>query len=126
MAAGRSSRDGSTWCGPGGWSPAWSSWGGPLAPARGVVEDVVGRYVRLTSGGREHRIYFEEAGTGPVLLALHTAGADGRQFRHLLADAEVTARHRVVSFDLPWHGRSLPPEGWWTDEDLVTTDAHAG
>jgi pimeloyl-ACP methyl ester carboxylesterase len=97
-----------------------------LAPARGVVEDVVGRYVRLTSGGREQRIYFEEAGTGPVLLALHTAGADGRQFRHLLADPEVTARHRVVAFDLPWHGRSLPPEGWWTEEYLLTTDAYVG
>lgn len=88
----------------------------------GYVEDVVGRYVHVHSSGQDNRIYFEEAGDGPVLLALHTAGADSRQFRHLLADPEVTSRHRVVTFDLPWHGRSLPPEGWWREEYLLTTD----
>lgn len=90
----------------------------------GVVEDVVGRYVHLSSGGADHRVYFEEAGSGPPLLALHTAGSDSRQFRHLLADPDVTARHRVVAFDLPWHGRSLPPDGWWTEEYLLTTDRY--
>lgn len=90
-----------------------------------VVEDVVGRYVQLTSGGERYRVYFEEAGSGPVLLALHTAGSDSRQYRHLLADPEVTAAHRVVAFDLPWHGRSLPPEGWWEREYLLTTDRYA-
>lgn len=92
---------------------------------RGVVEDVVGRYVHVRSLGVEHRVYFEEAGSGPVLLGLHTAGSDSRQYRHLLADPEVTARHRVIAFDLPWHGRSLPPEGWWTEEYLLTTDRYA-
>ena len=53
-----------------------------------------------------------------------TACSDSRQFRHLLADTEVTGRHRVVAFDLPWHGRSLPPEGWWTEEYLLTTDRY--
>jgi pimeloyl-ACP methyl ester carboxylesterase len=96
-----------------------------VAPREGV-EDVVGRYVNLHSGGVAHRVYFEEAGSGPVLLALHTAGADGRQFRHLLADAEVTGSHRVVVPDLPWHGKSLPPQGWWTREYLLTTDGYAG
>ena len=67
-------------------------------------EDVVGRYVNLRSSGRDQRIYFEEAGSGPVLLCLHTAGADSRQFRHLLNDPEITSRFRVVAFDLPWHG----------------------
>ena len=90
-----------------------------------VVEDVVGRYVQLTSSGERYRVYFEEAGSGPVLLALHTAGSDSRQYRHLLADPEVTARHRVVAFDLPWHGPSLPPEGWWEREYLLTTDRYA-
>ncbi|NEK85623.1 alpha/beta hydrolase [Blastococcus saxobsidens] len=89
-----------------------------------VIEDIVGRYVHLRSSGTDYRVYFEEAGSGPVLLALHTAGSDSRQFRHLLTDAEVTGRHRVVAFDLPWHGRSLPPEGWWTEEYLLTTDRY--
>jgi pimeloyl-ACP methyl ester carboxylesterase len=92
--------------------------------ARGTIEAVVGRYVTFSSGGVDHRVYFEEAGSGPPLLALHTAGSDSRQFRHLLADQDVTARHRVVAFDLPWHGRSLPPDGWWTEEYLLTTDRY--
>lgn len=90
----------------------------------GALEDVVGRYVNVVSDGVDHRVYFEEAGSGPALLALHTAGSDSRQFRHLLADPDVTARHRVVAFDLPWHGRSLPPDGWWTKEYRLTTDRY--
>lgn len=70
---------------------------------------------------RRCNLYFEEAGTGPLLLALHTAGSDSRQFRHLLADPEASGRHWVVAFDLPWHGRSLPPNQWWTEEYLLTT-----
>jgi pimeloyl-ACP methyl ester carboxylesterase len=56
---------------------------------------------------------------------LHTAGADSRQFRHLLCDAEVTGGWRVVAFDMPYHGHSLPPEGWWEKEYLLTTEAYA-
>jgi hypothetical protein len=48
----------------------------------GAIEPIVGRYVHLALGGRPHRVYFEEAGDGWPLLCLHTAGADGRQFRH--------------------------------------------
>ena len=43
---------------------------------------------------------------------LHTAGSDGRQWRHLLNDTTVTDRFRCVAFDMPWHGKSSPPEGW--------------
>ena len=59
-------------------------------------------------------------------MCLHTAGADSRQYRHLLCDTEVTARWRVISFDLPYHGRSMPPDGWWEKEYLLTTEAYAG
>ena len=27
-------------------------------------------------------------------------------------DPEVTARFRVIAFDMPWHGKSSPPVGW--------------
>ena len=54
-------------------------------------------------------IYYEQAGSGQDLLCLHTAGADGRQFHRLMADPRITAQHRVVAFDLPWHGKSPPP-----------------
>ncbi len=84
-------------------------------------EPIVGRYVHLECAGRAYRVYFEEAGAGIPLLCLHTAGADGRQFRHLLNDAAITERFRVLAFDLPWHGKSLPPAGWYADEYRLTT-----
>jgi hypothetical protein len=47
-------------------------------------EPIVGRYMHLDLFGRAHRIYVEEAGQGTPLLCLHTAGADGRQYRGLM------------------------------------------
>ena len=89
----------------------------PSAP----LEPIVGRYVRLTLGGRPHRVYFEDAGQGIPLVCLHTAGADGRQFRHLMNDEAVTRHFRVLAFDMPWHGKSLPPAGWQDEEYRLTT-----
>lgn len=85
------------------------------------LEPMVGRYLRLPLGGRIHRVYFEEAGSGIPLLCLHTAGADGRQFRHLMADEAVTRHFRVLAFDMPWHGKSSPPPGWQDQEYRLTT-----
>lgn len=85
------------------------------------LEPIVGRYVRLAVGGRPHRVYFEEAGQGIPLVCLHTAGADGRQFRHLMNDDAVTRHYRVLAFDMPWHGKSLPPAGWQDEEYRLTT-----
>jgi pimeloyl-ACP methyl ester carboxylesterase len=85
------------------------------------LEPIVGRYLRLSLDGRPHRVYFEEAGQGVPLVCLHTAGADGRQFRHLLNDAEITRHFRVIAFDMPWHGKSLPPAGWQDEEYTLTT-----
>ena len=66
-----------------------------------MIEAITGRYMRLDLEGRAHRLYFEEAGQGIPLLLLHTAGSDGRQWRGLVNDAEVTARFRCVTFDMP-------------------------
>jgi pimeloyl-ACP methyl ester carboxylesterase len=84
----------------------------------------VGRYVYLTIDGLEYRVYFEESGEGVPLLLQHTAGADGRQWRHVLADERIAARYRVIAYDLPYHGKSLPPEGkaWWSEEYRLTKD----
>jgi pimeloyl-ACP methyl ester carboxylesterase len=87
-------------------------------------DPIVGRYVYLTLRGREHRVYFEEAGQGIPLLCLHTAGADGRQFRYMMTDKAITDRFRVISFDLPWHGKSTPPAGWQDEEYCLTTDSY--
>ena len=78
-----------------------------------VFEPIVGRYFEVDMDGAAHRIFVEEAGQGIPLLCLHTAGADSRQYRHLLNDAGVTSKYRVVAFDLPYHGRSNPPDKWW-------------
>lgn len=88
------------------------------------LEPIVGRYLRLPLGGRPHRVYFEEAGQGIPLVCLHTAGADGRQFRHLMNDEAVTRHFRVIAFDMPWHGKSLPPVGWQDEEYRLTTRAY--
>ena len=92
------------------------------APPR--IEGVVGRYMHLDLGGKRHRLYFEEAGNGPAILCLHTAGSDGRQFRHLLNDPSVTDNFRVIAFDLPWHGKSSPPAGFEADVYELTTDSY--
>ena len=76
------------------------------------IEPVSGRYLHLDIGGRHQLLYYEESGEGIPLVCLHTAGSDGRQYRSLLNDEEVTRHYRVIVFDMPWHGKSSPPEGW--------------
>jgi pimeloyl-ACP methyl ester carboxylesterase len=89
-------------------------------------EPIVGRYLSVAVDGAEHRVFVEEAGRGIPLLCLHTAGADSRQYRHVLNDAAVTDRFRVIAFDLPWHGRSTPPDGWWLERYRLTTASYLG
>jgi len=86
-------------------------------------EAIVGRYMHVELGGRPHRLYFEEAGQGIPLVCLHTAGADGRQWRHLMNDPAVTDHYRVLAFDLPWHGKSNPPAGWQREEYRLSSQA---
>jgi pimeloyl-ACP methyl ester carboxylesterase len=87
-------------------------------------DPIVGRYLNLVVEGRSYRVYVEEAGSGIPLLCLHTAGADSRQFRHLLNDAAVTSTYRVIAFDMPYHGRTNPPDGWWLEKYKLTTAAY--
>jgi len=86
-----------------------------------VFEPLVGRYLRIDLSGKPHRIYVEEAGAGIPLLCLHTAGADSRQYRGLMNAPEVLERFRVIAFDMPWHGKSSPPAGWWHDDYRLTS-----
>jgi pimeloyl-ACP methyl ester carboxylesterase len=87
-------------------------------------EPIAGRYFSVGVDGIEHRIFVEEAGRGIALLCLHTAGADSRQYRHLLNDKQVTDRFRVVAFDMPYHGRSTPPDGWWLSKYRLTAKSY--
>ena len=81
----------------------------PVSPTS--VRPISGGYVPVSARGATHQVYYETAGSGRDLLCLHTAGADGRQFHRLMADPRLTEGHRLVAFDLPWHGKSPPPPG---------------
>jgi len=81
------------------------------------LESIVGRYTQLN----DCRIYFEEAGQGIPLLCLHTAGSDSRQYRAVLNDSSITKSYRVITFDMPWHGKSSPPAGWHKEDYRLTT-----
>jgi pimeloyl-ACP methyl ester carboxylesterase len=91
-----------------------------------IVEPITGRYLRMDVQGEPHRVYVEEAGQGIPLLCLHTAGSDSRQYRHLLNDPRVTDHFRVVTFDMPWHGKTSPPEGWQRRGYELTADRYTG
>ena len=88
------------------------------------LADITGRYLYLDVEGVQYRVYFEEAGQGAAVVLQHTAGCDSRQWRHLLEDPDYTDHYRLIAVDLPFHGRSLPPEGqqWWTEEYLLRQD----
>jgi len=85
-------------------------------------EAISGRYLNINVHGLDYRIYLEEAGQGLPLLCLHTAGADSRQYRHLLNDSAITGRYRAIAFDMPYHGKSNPPDRWWLRKYQLTTN----
>lgn len=82
----------------------------------------VGRYVHLDLDGHDHRVYFEEAGQGIPVLMQHTAGSHGTQWRHLFENPAITERFRLIAYDLPFHGKSVPPVGrrWWEEQYKLT------
>ena len=88
----------------------------------GMFDAPIGRYIHLSIEGQDHRIYFEEAGQGIPLLLQHTAGCHGSQWRHLFECREITDHFRLIAYDLPFHGKSLPPVGpsWWSETYALT------
>lgn len=97
----------------------------PAAPAQrstAAFDSPTGRYIHLTLEGWDHRVYFEEAGRGIPLLLQHTAGCHASQWRHLFECSEITDHFRLIAYDLPYHGKSLPPVGpkWWASEYSLT------
>ena len=90
----------------------------------GTIDAPIGRYVHLNIDDKDHRVYFEEAGQGIPLLLQHTAGCHSSQWRHLFEFPEITKRFRLIAYDLPYHGKSIPPAGltWWNDQYLLKGD----
>lgn len=94
-----------------------------LPEADGDFDDIVGRYMYVRIEGVQYRVYFEEAGHGAIpLLLQHTAGSDSRQARHFLADPDMQKHFRMIAYDMPYHGRSLPPMStrWWEKRYVLT------
>lgn len=86
---------------------------------------IAGRYHRITSrSGGGAVVYGESAGRGPPILMLHTAGADSRQWHALLSDVELAKRWTLHAFDLPSHGRSMPPDSWDGGAWTLTQDGY--
>lgn len=92
--------------------------GGPIPR----FDSAVGRYIHIELAGLDHRIYFEEAGTGIPVLLQHTAGSHGVQWRHLFECAAITDHFRLIAYDLPFHGKSVPPvdKRWWEEQYKLT------
>jgi len=94
-----------------------------------ITEPVTGQYMTLTLEGVEYRMYYETSGDGEIpLVCLHTAGAHNAEWRHLLNDEFMRKHFKIYAFDLPFHGKSLPPtkEVWWEDEYRLTTAKFEG
>jgi pimeloyl-ACP methyl ester carboxylesterase len=69
--------------------------------------------------------YVEQAGSGPAVLCVHTAGQSGAQWRHTIS-ALAARGYRVIVPDLPGHGRSEPaPAGPVTDLGRYAAWCHA-
>lgn len=98
----------------------------PAPAAERDLSQIHGRYAQLETGGEPHDVYYEEAGAGPALLMLHTAGADSRQYQALLADVAIAREWRLLAFDLPCHGRSFPPSSWTGGEYRLDQATYAG
>ena len=86
----------------------------PSSESEGI-ESVTGHYANINVEGVRHRIYFERAGQGIPVLLQHTAGCHASQWRHLMNDRRITDRFELIAYDLPFHGKSIPPveEDWW-------------
>jgi pimeloyl-ACP methyl ester carboxylesterase len=81
------------------------------------------RQVLRRSGGQSASIHWIEAGTGPSIVFLHTAGADSRQYLHQVADTGLQDRYRMMAFDLPWHGLSYGVDGCEVTANYRLTEA---
>ncbi|WP_435181493.1 alpha/beta fold hydrolase [Halorussus sp. AFM4] len=90
------------------------------------IEPISGKYVHTEIDGVDHRIYFEENGpeNGIPLLCQHTAGCNNQEWRHVLTDDDITEDFRVIAYDLPFHGKSVPPKGedWWEEDYTLNAD----
>jgi pimeloyl-ACP methyl ester carboxylesterase len=104
--------------------PTPNSASSPAGTPRATFDSPVGRYIHVELQGHDHRIYIEEAGSGIPLLLAHTAGSSSVQWRHLFETTAITDHFHLIAYDLPFHGKSLPPTSrpWWSEEYKLTRE----
>lgn len=95
----------------------------PVSPPTGV-DRIQGHYIHLPQATGPCRVLVERSGRGRDVLFLHTAGADGRQYHHLMNDERLLERCLMTAFDLPGHGRSDLPASVVPGSYRLTTDAY--
>lgn len=88
------------------------------------LNGITGRYVNVSVDDANYDIYYEEAGDGQDVIFLHTAGSDSRQYKYILGNAQLQRGWHMIAFDLPYHGRSEPPNGWWATPYMLTTELY--
>lgn len=77
------------------------------------LQVITGAYHPVSApNGQRANIFTESSGAGTPLLCLHTAGADTRQFHGVMTDLALRTSWRMIGFDMPSHGRTMPPTGW--------------
>jgi pimeloyl-ACP methyl ester carboxylesterase len=90
------------------------------------LHSISGHYAMLTLPSEERvQVFAEESGNpdGPILLMLHTAGADARQYHAIMANESLQHDWHLIAFDMPGHGRSMPREGHaWRPHVLTKAD----
>ncbi|TQK18827.1 pimeloyl-ACP methyl ester carboxylesterase [Microbacterium sp. SLBN-154] len=64
--------------------------------------------------------WFEERGSGPVLVALHPGGTDSRSLAPLMAHLDG---YRLILVDRPGHGRSRDVAGEWSFDEMADSVA---
>jgi pimeloyl-ACP methyl ester carboxylesterase len=86
------------------------------------IEPIVGRYIHLVVQEIEYRVFYEESGQGIPMICMHSGGGDGMEWRALLNDPEIISKYHLIAPNLPYHGKSLPPESveWWKQEYRLT------
>lgn len=85
------------------------------------MQQIQGNYASVNLSDSSTQIYYDQSGNpdSPILLMLHTAGADARQFHPVMADKELQQQWNMIAFDMPSHGRSMPlPDRLWQDYEL--------
>ncbi len=95
----------------------------PRLPRKSAIKAT---YLTIDYSGREYRIFYEEAGSGIPMVCLHTNGSDSRQYKYMLEDPELQTDFRMIAFDMPWSGRSMPPLGWRSERYEMTVDFYVG